>query len=201
MAVTGMGMDGLPVDKAGQWLYPFISWHCPRTAPQQAWWLEHIGADEQFARAETRSGPSIPRCGCCGCGSTSRRSSTRPDKWLLIEDFVNFMLCGEMATDYSMASTTLLFDQRTRAWNDALLQRLGDRPRLALRSAACRHADRPRARGRGRSHGTASGVRRLFWAGTTTAAAACRRALSSRACCWTCWGRGRWWCPPCASRC
>ena len=50
VAVTGMGMDGLPIDKAGKWLYPFVSWHCPRTAPQQTWWLEHIGADEQFAR-------------------------------------------------------------------------------------------------------------------------------------------------------
>jgi xylulokinase len=27
----GMGMDGVPVDEAGNWLYPFISWHDPRT--------------------------------------------------------------------------------------------------------------------------------------------------------------------------
>lgn len=46
-------------------------------------------------------------------------------KWLLIEDFVNFMLCGETATDFSMASTTLLFDQRTRTWNDDFLRRSG----------------------------------------------------------------------------
>jgi len=33
---------------------------------------------------------------------------SRTHKWLLIEDFVNFRLCGQYATDYSMASTTLL---------------------------------------------------------------------------------------------
>ena len=50
---------------------------------------------------------------------------------------------------------------------DALLERrlpaaLRNRPRLALRSAACRHADRPRARGCGRSHGAQEGdARRL----------------------------------------
>jgi len=49
VAVTGMGMDGVPVDKSGNWLYPFISWHCPRTAPQQQWWLQHIGAEKQFS--------------------------------------------------------------------------------------------------------------------------------------------------------
>ena len=29
VAVTGMGMDGVPVDADGHWLYPFISWHDP----------------------------------------------------------------------------------------------------------------------------------------------------------------------------
>ncbi|MDP7135270.1 MAG: FGGY family carbohydrate kinase, partial [Planctomycetota bacterium] len=43
VAVTGMGMDAVPMDKDGQWLYPFISWTCPRTKPQQDWWLENVG--------------------------------------------------------------------------------------------------------------------------------------------------------------
>lgn len=54
----------------------------------------------------------------------------KTDKWLLIEDFVNFMLCGVRATDYSMASNTLLFDQRRRAYSDELLQRSGIDRRL-----------------------------------------------------------------------
>jgi xylulokinase len=44
---------------------------------------------------------------------------------VLIEDFVNFMLCGALATDYSMASTTLLFDQRRQRWSEELLQLAG----------------------------------------------------------------------------
>ena len=51
-------------------------------------------------------------------------------KWLLIEDFINFMLCGVWATDYSMASTTLLFDQRKRTWSDELLELTGIDRRL-----------------------------------------------------------------------
>ena len=45
----------------------------------------------------------------------------RTHKWLLIEDFVNFMLCGGDATDYTMASCTLLFDQRKLDWSDEML--------------------------------------------------------------------------------
>ena len=48
VAVTGMGMDGLPIDKQGNWLYPFISWHCTRTEPQSRLWLNEVGAEKIF---------------------------------------------------------------------------------------------------------------------------------------------------------
>jgi xylulokinase len=125
VAVTGMGMDGVPIDKEGKWLYPFISWHCPRTAPQQAWWLEHVGADEQFARGGNQVWTFNTALRLLWMRENEPALLEKTRKWLLIEDFVNFMLCGEMATDYSMASTTLLFDQRTRTWNDDVLRRSG----------------------------------------------------------------------------
>ncbi|MCX6878055.1 MAG: FGGY-family carbohydrate kinase [Verrucomicrobia bacterium] len=125
VAVTGMGMDGVPIDQAGKWLYPFISWHCPRTAPQQAWWLEHIGADAQFARGGNQVWTFNTALRLRWMQEHEPAILRKTHKWLLIEDYVNFMLCGETATDYSMASTTLLFDQRTRRWNDDFLQRSG----------------------------------------------------------------------------
>ena len=57
-AVTGMGMDGLPVDEQGNWLYPFISWHDPRTGPQHAWWQQHIGAQKVFSIGANPGGRS-----------------------------------------------------------------------------------------------------------------------------------------------
>jgi xylulokinase len=125
VSVTGMGMDGLPVDAGGRWLYPFISWHCPRTAPQLAWWQEHVGAGEQFARGGNQLWPFNTALRLLWMRENEPEIFARTHKWLLIEDFVNFMLCGELATDYSMASTTLLFDQRTRAWNADFLARAG----------------------------------------------------------------------------
>ena len=75
VAVTGMGMDGVPVDEHGQWLYPFISWHCPRTQPQFDWWAKHITAEKTFSIGGNTLWPSRPRCVCCGWPSISRRSS------------------------------------------------------------------------------------------------------------------------------
>ena len=125
VAVTGMGMDGLPIAADGSWLYPFISWHCPRTEPQYRWWLEHIGAEEQFAIGGNQIWVFNTALRLLWMREHEPEILRKTDKWLLIEDFVNFMLCGERATDYSMASTTLLFDQRRQTWSDDILSRSG----------------------------------------------------------------------------
>ncbi len=125
VAVTGMGMDGLPIDRAGNWLYPLISWHCPRTAPQQQWWLEHVGAAKQFAIGGNPIWAFNTALRILWLREHEPAVFAKADKWLLIEDFVNFMLCGERATDYSMASCTLLFDLHQRDYSAELLKLAG----------------------------------------------------------------------------
>lgn len=132
VAVTGMGMDGLPVDEAGQWLYPFISWHCPRTQPQFDWWVKNIGAERTFAVGGNTLWRFSTALRLLWMAEHEPEVLRRAAKWLLIEDYVNMMLCGQMATDYTMASCTLLFDQRKLDWSDEMLARAGiDRRLLA----------------------------------------------------------------------
>jgi xylulokinase len=121
VAVTGMGMDGVPVDKEGNWLYPFISWHCPRTEPQYNWWLDHIGPEKQFAIGGNQIWQFNTALRLLWMREHEPEILAKTDKWLLIEDFVSFMLCGTYGTDHSMASTTLLFDQRNRVWSEELI--------------------------------------------------------------------------------
>jgi xylulokinase len=121
ITVTGIGMDGLPIDKSGKELYPFISWHCSRTVPYSTRWINTIGAEEIFRITGNQ---------VLAINSIYRLmwvKENRPDvfqntfKWLLIEDYINYKLCGSMVTDYSMASTTSVFDQKTRKWSSELL--------------------------------------------------------------------------------
>ncbi|MDY0170840.1 MAG: FGGY family carbohydrate kinase [Thermoguttaceae bacterium] len=122
LAVTGMGMDGLPVDADGRWLYPMISWHDSRTLPQLDWWKEHVGAQRTFAIGGNPVWPINSALRIRWIADNEPALLDRAEKWLLIEDFLNLMLCGRMATDYSMASCTMLFDQRRRAWSDELIE-------------------------------------------------------------------------------
>ena len=125
VAVTGMGMDGVPVDKQGNWLYPFISWHDPRTAPQMQWWEENIGAAKTFSIGGNTLWRFSTALRLLWMAEHEPDILARTDKWLLIEDFLNFMLCGVKATDYSMASCTLLFDQKKCDWSEELLAESG----------------------------------------------------------------------------
>ena len=130
VAVTGMGMDGVPIDENGTTLYPFISWHCGRTAPQAAWWERTVGAEKTFSIA------GFPPWAMTGVMRIRWMLEHEPriieqaSSWLLIEDFINFKLCGVRATDPSMASCMLLFDQKRREWSDELVAASGIPRRL-----------------------------------------------------------------------
>jgi xylulokinase len=130
VAVTGMGMDGVPVDESGKWLYPFISWLCPRTEPQHKWWSERIGAEKTFAIGGNSLWAFSTALRLLWMAEHEPGILARTKKWLLIEDFLNFMLCGKEATDYSMASCTLLFDQESRSWSREMLALSGIEGRL-----------------------------------------------------------------------
>src|SRR5512133_3184214 len=130
VAVTGMGMDGVPIDEKGNWLYPFISWHDPRTEAQLSWWENNIGAEWNFSVGGTSLWSCSTALRLLWMAEHEPRILACTDKWLLIEDFLNFMLCGRRATDYSMASCTLLFDQRSRGWSEEILSEAGIERRL-----------------------------------------------------------------------
>ena len=125
VAVTGMGMDGVPVDANGSHLYPFISWHDPRTAPQAQWWNENIGAEKTFAVTGFPTWAIVAAMRILWMKENQPEIMAAADKWLLIEDFVNNKLCGAVATDRSMASCMLLMDQSKHQWSDELINASG----------------------------------------------------------------------------
>ena len=125
VAVTGMGMDGVPLDSNGDWLYPFISWHCPRTKPQMERWIETVGVEKQFPISGSPIWQFHTSYRLMWMKENQPEILSKTHKWVLIEDFINFMLCGEYATDYSMASSTSLFDQSAQQWSDELIDLAG----------------------------------------------------------------------------
>jgi xylulokinase len=123
VAVTGFGMDGVPIDINGNWLYPFISWHCPRTEKQYLQWSNEVGAEVIFSKSGKQAMHIDTVYRILWMKENYPEILDKTFKWLLIEDYINFLLCGEIATDYSMASSTSLFDQTKRVWSSELIKK------------------------------------------------------------------------------
>ena len=130
VAVTGMGADGLPIDKKGKWIYPFISWHCSRSLQITQAWEKNIGLKKVYFITGNPILPYHSVYRLIWLKENKPEILKKADKWLLIEDYINFMLCGNKVTDYSMASSTSLFDQNKLNWSDELLKIAGIEKRL-----------------------------------------------------------------------
>ncbi len=125
VAVTGFGMDGLPMGADGQSLYPLISWHCPRTNEIAKAFSGKVGQDYIFdiSGGQYMAIHSVYRM--MWMQQNHPEIIEKTEKWLLIEDFINYKLSGVMATDFSMGWNTSLLDQQTGDWSDDLLEKAG----------------------------------------------------------------------------
>jgi xylulokinase len=102
VAVTGWGMDGLPIDKTGEPLYPFISWHCTRTEPQRERFEKMVGPERIFQVSGTQMLTIHTAYRIMWIMENYPEILPKTETWLPIEDFVNYKLCGIRGTDYSM---------------------------------------------------------------------------------------------------
>lgn len=123
--VTGLGADAVPLDERGEPVYPFINWICTRTMPQFEWWLENVGLERTFQISGWQPFIWSTALRFIWLKENEPELARRVHKWLIVEDFVNYKLTGKYSTDYTDASPTLLFDQRSLAWSDEMLRIAG----------------------------------------------------------------------------
>lgn len=125
LAVTGFGNDGILVDKQGRGLYPFISWQCNRTI------LDYEQFISQFSREQIYMNTGVQPRHVDSLYKFLWLKRKKPEileaayKWLMIEDYVNYRLCGEMVSDYTVSFTTSLYDPQTARWSERMIKASG----------------------------------------------------------------------------
>lgn len=128
IGVSSMAEAGVPLDTEGKPLYRIIHWHDPRTEPQLRRTLAHFGPPHLF-----RVTGQAPRH-VYSLYKLLWLREHEPDafaalhRWLCISDYVAWRLTGVAATDFSLASRTMLLDQRKRQWSAEMLDYAEIRP-------------------------------------------------------------------------
>ena len=122
VACTGFGADGIPLDRNGTPLYPFISWHCSRTALQSRQLADEIGNDAIF---------QITGYHNYAINTVNRfrwLSQNRADvlekahAWLQLQDYIAYRFSRSFSTECTIASTTMMLDMGARTWSEKMLQ-------------------------------------------------------------------------------
>ena len=125
IATASMAEAGVLIDGGGRPVAPVISWFDPRTEPEAQWWTEAVGAERTKRIAAVR-----PRA-LFGASKMLWTKTNSPDAWaagrhwLNMADWAAYRLSGELATDHSLASRTMVLDLANRRWSDELIEASG----------------------------------------------------------------------------
>ncbi len=125
LGVASMAEAGVPLDRRGQPLYGIIPWYDPRTEPQLQRVLAVVGPERlfQITGQATRNVYTLYKL--LWLREHAPAVIDRLHRWLSVADYVAWRLTGVAATDDTLASRTMLFDQRTRRWSPELLALAG----------------------------------------------------------------------------
>ena len=121
IAVASMAETAVPLDAAGQPTGPAIAWFDKRTRAEVAEIERRIGADRLFAISGLAPNPIFGLCKLLWHRRHRPEAFARTVKWLNVADDLAWRLCGEMATDYSLACRTFALDVGALAWSREVL--------------------------------------------------------------------------------
>ena len=122
ISVASMGESAFPMDADGNVLHAAIAWYDQRTVAEARWWENIAGRERIFTITGHIPRPTFGVNKLLWLRNHLPQVFERIYHWLSIEDFVLWKLSGSFATDYSIASRTMLFDQRTLTWSKPLLE-------------------------------------------------------------------------------
>lgn len=117
IAVASVGEALVPLDAAGEPTSEIIAWFDTRTRPQAEWLDRTIGKDVLFARCGVSLQPIFSLCKLLWLREERPESWARTVRCLLMADWIAWKLCGVAATDFSLASRTLMLNLHRLEWD------------------------------------------------------------------------------------
>jgi xylulokinase len=113
LAIAELGLVGYPLDSSGNPLYAGVTWIDPSAPPSSA--FRDCGLEDAalFSVTGNHLSPIYPPAWITWMSEFEPSYARGMVRWLNVGDYVVYRLCGEMGLDYSMASQTTVFDQRS----------------------------------------------------------------------------------------
>jgi xylulokinase len=121
----GVMMMAVMLDSNGRAVRPTLSWLDQRVLPQLKWIRDNHFEQAIFEATGTAISPSQTVLPLLWVKEKESESFGRIDKVILSKDYIRYKLTGNIHTDLTDASATLLLDNRTAIWNCEIADLLG----------------------------------------------------------------------------
>lgn len=125
LTVTAFGVDGGLVNRAGELLYPVISWKCPRTDAVMNNIQKYLPPAELKAITGVAPYSFNTLYKLIWLRENAPAMLDNAHAWLFMSSLITFQLTGEMTTERTMAGTSQLLDVNQEAFSDRLLNLVG----------------------------------------------------------------------------
>lgn len=124
LALTSCRDIVIATDRHGEPMANAILWMDTRAKKEAEEIAAQIGSASVHRQTGMIPGPTFPACKILWLKKHQPEQVNNCAYFLQPKDYIFFRLTGEMLTDYSMASRTMLFDQTTYRWWDAIFDLL-----------------------------------------------------------------------------
>jgi xylulokinase len=122
IACTSVGEAGMALDHSLKPVRPAIAWFDARAGAQAEFWKEAVGMDAVNRVTGQAIDPHYGANKLLWMRAHEPQAFAATRKWVSLADFIILQLSGAVVTDRSLASRTLLFDQRRLSWSRELLK-------------------------------------------------------------------------------
>lgn len=125
VSVSAQGISFVPVDKRLKPLRNALSWLDTRAKAQNDRFMRKFGEMRIFSMTGKRANEAYVLPKLLWIRDEEPDIYEKTYKFLMAQDFITAMMCGECVTDHTMASGTLAYDNTDRRWSMPILKGMG----------------------------------------------------------------------------
>lgn len=136
IAITSQRATVVAVDASGDPVFPALLWRDRRSGAEAGQFAERVGKVRVYERTGLRVDSYFTAPKLMWLAANHPREAARASHYLSVQDYLAQHLTGEVGTDWTQASRTLLFDIERQLWDPELIEASGvDAGRLPPASA------------------------------------------------------------------
>jgi sugar (pentulose or hexulose) kinase len=125
LSLSTQGASMLPVDEAGEPLYPAITWMDLRASEEKQALAERLSEEYIYRKTGWKANPALDAAKTLWLERHEKETAAKTASYVSTLEFINIKLTGRSVIDPTNAAIRQMMDLETLAWDEAILGAIG----------------------------------------------------------------------------